>query len=61
MTTQELQKAEAVYEAASRQFEKAREERNAKIRQAVQEGWTHAQIAQATGLTRSRVGQIALT
>jgi transcriptional regulator with XRE-family HTH domain len=29
------------------------------IRQALEQGWTHAQIAQATGLTRSRVGQLA--
>jgi transcriptional regulator with XRE-family HTH domain len=36
-----------------------REQRNAAVREALREGWTHAQIAQATGLTRSRVGQIA--
>lgn len=36
------------------------EQRNALVHQAIAEGWTHAQIAHATGLTRSRVGQIAL-
>jgi hypothetical protein len=60
MTPGELRKAEAAYRAASRRFEKAREKRNATIRQAIAEGWTHARIAEATGLTRSRVGQIAL-
>lgn len=36
------------------------EERLPLIRQALAEGWTHAQIAEATGLSRARVGQIAL-
>jgi len=34
-------------------------ERIAAIHQALADGWTHAQIARATGLTRGRVGQIA--
>ena len=38
----------------------ARDARNAAVRQAIADGWTHAQIANATGLTRSRIGQIAL-
>jgi hypothetical protein len=37
------------------------DERNQAVREAIAAGWTHAQIAQATGLTRTRVGQIALT
>ena len=33
--------------------------RNALISQAVDEGWTHAQISGAMGLARSRVSQLA--
>jgi transcriptional regulator with XRE-family HTH domain len=60
MTAEALRKAEAVYRAAMHRREQAREARNAAIRQALSAGMTHAQIAEATGLTRSRVGQIAL-
>jgi hypothetical protein len=57
----ELYKAEAAQVAAFRRWEAKREARNAAVRQAISDGMTHAQIARATGLTRSRVGQIALT
>lgn len=60
MTADELRKAEAAYQAASRRSEMARERRNATVWAAIEAGWSHAQIAQATGLTRARVGQIAL-
>jgi hypothetical protein len=56
----QLRKAEAAHAAALRRYEKARETRNAVVRQAIADGWTHAKIAEATGLTRSRIGQIAL-
>jgi DNA-binding NarL/FixJ family response regulator len=59
MTAQELRKAEAAYRAASSRAEAKREARNAVVLEALADGWTHAQVAQATGLTRSRVGQIA--
>ena len=59
MTADELRKAEARYQRAFRRSETLREERNAALRAAIEEGWTHAQIAEATGLTRSRVGQLA--
>ena len=59
MTTEELQKAEARYQRASRRAEEAREERNAAVRAALAAGWTHARIAKATGMTRGRVGQLA--
>lgn len=59
MTDTELREAEARYQRAFRRSEQLRQERNAMIRQALAEGWTHAQIAAATGLTRSRVGQFA--
>jgi hypothetical protein len=34
-------------------------ERDKLIRRALKQGWTHAQIAQVTGLTRGRIGQFA--
>lgn len=60
MTVEGLRKAETAYRAATQRREQAREARNAAVREALLEGMTHAQIAEATGLTRSRVGQIAL-
>lgn len=60
MTAEDLRKAEARFQRAFRRSESEREERNQLVRQAIAAGWTHAQVAEATGLTRSRVGQIAL-
>jgi hypothetical protein len=60
MTADELRRAETRYQRAFRRYEAEREARNAAVRAAVAEGWTHAQIAAATGLTRARVGQLAL-
>jgi CRP-like cAMP-binding protein len=59
VTAAELRKAEARYQRAFARSEAAREDRNALVRSALAEGWTHARIAEATGLTRGRVGQIA--
>lgn len=59
MTAEELRQAEARYQRAYRRSEDAREARNAAVRSALDAGWTHAKIAEATGLTRGRVGQIA--
>jgi ribosomal protein S27AE len=56
----ELREVEERYQQAYRRSEELREERNAAVRAAIEAGWTHAQIAEATGLTRTRVGQIAL-
>jgi DNA-binding NarL/FixJ family response regulator len=58
-TAEELRKAEARYQRAFWRAETERSARNTEILQAIAEGWTHAQIAEATGLTRARVGQIA--
>jgi CRP-like cAMP-binding protein len=60
VTADELRSAEARYQRAFRRSEAEREARNAAVRSAIEDGWTHAQIAEATGLTRARVGQIAL-
>lgn len=61
MNLDELRKAEARYQRAFRRAEDARLQRNQLVREAVATGWTHARIAEATGLTRTRVGQIALS
>lgn len=58
MTADELRKAELRYQRAFRRSEEAREARNAAVREALGEGWTHAAIADATGLSRGRIGQL---
>jgi hypothetical protein len=59
VTAAELRKAERAYQRAAAKAELARYRRNAAVRAALDAGWTHAAIAEATGLTRGRVGQIA--
>jgi CRP-like cAMP-binding protein len=59
VTAAELRQAEDRYQRAFRRAEEAREARNAAVRAARADGWTDARIAETTGLTRSRVGQIA--
>jgi hypothetical protein len=59
VVAEDLRKAEARYQRASRRAEEAREHRNRIVREALDAGWTHAKIAEATGLTRGRIGQIA--
>lgn len=56
----DLKQSETRYQRAAERAEEAREQRNAAVRAAVDAGMTHAQIAAETGLTRARVGQIAL-
>ena len=58
-TARDLTKVEAAYQAASRRAETAREQRNAAIRQALADGWTHAQIADTMGHPRGWVSQQA--
>lgn len=59
MTADKLRKAEARCQRADAQREAARQARDDTIRAAIGDGWTHAQVADATGLTRGRIGQIA--
>lgn len=59
MTADELRDAEARHQRASQHANEARIHRNAAIQAAMKAGWTHAQISQATGLTRGRIGQLA--
>lgn len=60
MTPAELRRAESRYKVAHARYEDARADRNRAVHAAIDAGMTHAQISEATGLTRSRVGQIAL-
>jgi hypothetical protein len=59
VTTTELRKAERAYQRAQRRAEETREARNATVLAALDAGMTHAKIAEATGLTRGRIGQLA--
>lgn len=59
MTAAELVKAEAAYRAALGRSDAKRDARDALVRAAIAGDWTHARIAEATGLTRGRVNQIA--
>ena len=60
ITEQELRDAEAAFRAASARADDLRAGRNRLVRAALADGWTHARIARAMGLTRGRVGQIAM-
>jgi hypothetical protein len=61
MTAETLRAAERRYRSAVKRAETLRERRNAIVAAALLAGWTHASIARATGLTRGRVGQIAMS
>jgi hypothetical protein len=56
---QRLRRAQAAFDAAASRADARREERNATVREALAAGWTHAEIARETGLSRGRIGQIA--
>lgn len=60
MTVAELRKLQRAHERAAARAEDARQARNAAVRAAIAEGWSHEALARATGLSRSRVGQIAI-
>jgi hypothetical protein len=59
VTTDQLRGLAAAARAALARYEKAREASNAAVRQAAAGSATHAQIAAATGISRSRAGKIA--
>jgi DNA-binding NarL/FixJ family response regulator len=61
MTARQLRRAEDAYRNATGRADERKADRNAAIRQALAEGWTHQQIADATGLTRGRVSQVKAT
>lgn len=60
LTEYELHEAEERFRNAVAAVEEARTIRNQIVKDAITSKWTHKRIADATGLTRARVGQIAL-
>lgn len=58
VTAEDLRRADAAYRAASADAEAKREARNALIKRALKEGWTHAQVAQELGVSRGRIAQL---
>lgn len=61
ISEQELRDAEAAFRAASARADELRAGRNRLVRAALADGWTHARVARALGLTRARVHQITTT
>ena len=59
MTPDELRKLQRAHERAAKRAEDARQARNAAVRAALDEGWSHEALAHALGLSRGRIGQIA--
>ena len=59
ITKSQLAKAQARYEAARQRAEDIRENRDELIRRAAADGWSQERIAQAMGLVRTRITQIA--
>jgi ParB-like chromosome segregation protein Spo0J len=59
ITRRKLEGAEAALRKSAVRTEQLVERRNALVRQATAEGWTHRQIAEAVGLARSRISQLA--
>lgn len=57
ITAEQLNQAETRYKAAEQDAEKLRQQRNTLVLQALDEGWTHAAISKATGLSRGRISQ----
>lgn len=54
-----LKQAAGAHRRAAAKAERLMLERDELIVQALNQGLTHAQIAEATGLTRGRIGQLA--
>jgi hypothetical protein len=60
LAARKLRAAERSYQRAAARAEELREARNQAIRDALAAGLTHRQVADATGLTHGRVGQLAM-
>lgn len=59
VTADQLREAQEAFEIAETARETARELRNQLVSEARREGWTQQQIADATGITRGRINQLA--
>jgi len=58
-TVETLRAAARAYERAAAGAERARSHRNALVRAALADGWTHAEIAEVAGLSRGRIAHLA--
>lgn len=56
----DLRRAEKAYRDARTRADRERVRRNALVYDAIEAGWTHARIADAMGVTRGRINQIAM-
>lgn len=63
ITATQLRQSDAAYKKYARHSEqlqgKLRDQRNELIRQALAEGWTQQRVADALGVTRGRINQLA--
>lgn len=59
VSADQLREAQEAFEAAEATREQTRERRNQLVSEARNEGWTQQQIADATGITRGRINQLA--
>lgn len=57
ITAEDLRRVDAEWKAAQANDKTKAAERRRVIRQALAEGWTHARVAEALGVTRGRIGQ----
>jgi hypothetical protein len=58
-TRKKLETAEAAYQKSAARAEAHRLTRNALVRDALAEGWTHQAVADALGTSRGRISQLA--
>ncbi len=58
ITADDIRRVDTAWKTAAADATEKSKERKRVIRQALQEGWTHAQVAAVLGVTRGRIGQI---
>ncbi len=58
ITADDLRLAHEACRSADIDAQAARDLRKRLIRQALAEGWTHARVAEALGVSRGRIGQL---
>lgn len=58
MTAKELRKAHRQFLSAQERADGKRRERNRCVREALADGWSHAEVAKVLELSRGRIGQM---
>lgn len=59
MTVEDLRRIQSMLDKSARKTQMLRDCRDAVVRDSIEEGMSHSEIAEATGLSRGRIGQIA--